>query len=62
MSEKKEPTHHDLDRQGSEMACELKDRDLNDCELDNVVGGLSSSVSEVMKNFGSALQTAGRGG
>jgi hypothetical protein len=34
---------------------------LRDDELDAVAGGVSS-VSEVLKNFGNALQTAARGG
>ena len=46
--------------------------ELTDAQLDAVTGGLSaesqifqavaSAVSEVMKNFGGALQTAARGG
>jgi hypothetical protein len=38
-------------------------RDLTEDELSLVSGGsaLSSAVSEVMKNFGGALQTAARG-
>jgi hypothetical protein len=45
--------------------------ELTDAQLDAVIGGavqaqifqtLSSAVSEVMKNFGGALQTAARGG
>jgi hypothetical protein len=37
---------------------------LSDHELDHVSGGgvLQSAVSEVLKNFGSALNTAARGG
>ena len=37
---------------------------LDESELRHVSGGtlLSSAVSEVMKNFGQALQTAARGG
>lgn len=37
---------------------------LDESELRDVSGGtlLSSAVSEVMKNFGQALQTAARGG
>ena len=49
-----------------------QDQALNDCELDAVFGGakaeaqimqtLSSMISDVMKNFGQALQTAARAG
>jgi len=38
--------------------------ELKGSELDRVTGGgpLSSAISEVMKNFGGALNTAARGG
>jgi hypothetical protein len=43
-----------------------KTRELTEAELSLVSGGvfqaLSSAISEVMKNFGSALNTAARGG
>jgi|SoiMethySBSTD1v2_1073268.scaffolds.fasta_scaffold901440_1 hypothetical protein len=39
-------------------------KELRDAELDAVTGGasMSSMVSEVLKNFGNALNTAARGG
>jgi len=43
-----------------------KTRELTEAEISLVSGGifqaLSSAISEVMKNFGGALQTAARGG
>ena len=39
------------------------ERELTEAELELVNGGaLSSAISEVMKNFGEALNTAARGG
>ena len=39
------------------------ERELTEAELELVNGGaLSSAISEVMKNFGGALNTAARGG
>jgi len=35
-------------------------RTLRNDDLDAVSGGLSSAISEVIKNFGQAMQTAGR--
>ena len=44
----------------------VPDRELREDELELVNGGifqaLSSAISEVMKNFGGALNTAARGG
>jgi len=39
------------------------ERELTEAELELVSGGaLSSAISDVMKNFGGALNTAARGG
>jgi hypothetical protein len=46
---------------GSERKVRFEGRDLTDDELDAISGGWSG-VSEVMKNFGGALNTAARGG
>jgi hypothetical protein len=41
----------------------VKDLPVSDAKAKNAKGGvLSSAISEVMKNFGGALQTAARGG
>jgi hypothetical protein len=44
-----------------QIEIKLSDRVLSDAELDRVSGG-ASSISEVLKNFSSALNTAARGG
>jgi bacteriocin-like protein len=46
----------------SERKVRFEGRVLTDDELDAISGGqLSSMVSEVIKNFGGAVQTAARG-
>jgi hypothetical protein len=40
----------------------VPDRELREDELELVNGGISSTISEVIKNFGGALNTAARGG
>lgn len=40
----------------------VKDLPVSDAKAKNAKGGMGSAVSEVMKNFGGALQTAARGG
>jgi hypothetical protein len=39
----------------------VPDRELREDQLELVNGGLSSAISEVIKNFGGALNTAARG-
>ena len=40
----------------------VKDLPVSGARAKNAKGGVSSAISEVMKNFGGALQTAARGG
>jgi hypothetical protein len=40
----------------------VKDLSVSEAKARNARGGLASATSEVLKNFGSALQTAARGG
>ncbi len=45
----------------SERKVRFEGRVLTSDQLDAVSGGLSSMVSEVLKNFGSAVNTSARG-